>query len=295
MNGRSQRHFWILGLTLALLLLAGAFVEQQCRLLGFIAPSPTNSALLERDAGGDNKFDVKKGNALCNLLFVGNSHTGFHQLSELVTALVDHRLETGDSWGRYVAVTFLDSNPESVTREIDSGRWDAVILQAQKISSSGKYMYSTDAGIRIAKHAVGLNCKPFFFAEWGIENVPNHTRFTETIYQSMADEAGCELIPVGRVWESVLAESPDTRLYSEDHNHQSRLGASLTALSIASYLLNEPATNFASFNDQATDAVQWQLFVRNVSKVQNEYAPKGSLRRVIDEKLQAPNSPPNGR
>ncbi len=293
MTGQARKHFWMFGLALALLVLVGVFVEQQCGALGIFAPSPSRlKTLLQPEAVSDGVLEVRKSNTKCKLLFVGNSHTGFHQLSNLVKALMDDRLQNGDCLGRYVPVTFLDSNTESVMRQIESEQWDAVILQAQKISSSGKYMYSTDAGVEIAKYAISHDCKPFFFAEWGIENVPNHTRFTETIYQSMADEAGCELIPVGRVWESVLAEAPETNLYSDDHNHQSRLGASLTALTIASYLLNEPATCFASFNDQATNTVQWQLFVRNVAKVQTEYAPKGSLRRAIEPKVQAPIQPP---
>jgi hypothetical protein len=145
-----------------------------------------------------------------------------------------------------------------------------VILQAQKISSSGRYQYSTDDGIRLAHHAIKHNSKTYFFSEWGIQDVSGHSKFTESIYTSMAKASGSKLIPVGRVWEAVFEADPNLTLYSSDKNHQSRLGASLTSLVLASYILNEPASVFQDFDDSEANDSQWKLFLEKVSSVQSE-------------------------
>jgi len=210
--------------------------------------------------------------AKLSILFVGNSHTGYFDLVKLVTDLINHRRSPDRAVGVYHSVSFLDEamNDQHLLRELESKKWDAIVLQAQKISSSGKHMYPTDDGVKLAKHSLRHGCRAYYFAEWGIQDVPGHTAFTEGIYQAMADESGAQLIPVGRVWEAVLAEQPELKLYSSDKNHQSRLGASLTALVIACYLLDEPANLFAEYdNPEATDE-QWKLFIEHASKVQGE-------------------------
>lgn len=210
--------------------------------------------------------------AKLSILFVGNSHTGNFNLVELVTKLIDHRRKPNVATGVYHSVNFLDeamSNQELI-RKIESKKWDAIVLQAQKISSSGKYTYPVDKGVRLAQHSLGHGCRPYYFSEWGIQNVPGHTAFTEGIYQAMADESKAHLIPVGRVWEAVLAAQPKLKLYSSDKNHQSRLGASLTALVIACFILDEPATVFSEYDDPKATKEQWKLFIEHVSKVQGD-------------------------
>jgi hypothetical protein len=215
-------------------------------------------------------------NAKLSILFVGNSHTGSHDLPKLVTELVNERLRPGQAMGLYHHVSFLDEavNDEALRREIESREWNAIVLQAQKISSSGKFTHPVDGGVWLAKHALSNECQPYFYSEWGIQDVPDHTQFTERIYRSMANESGGHLIPVGRVWEAVLADDPDMELYSTDGNHQSRLGASLTALAIACFLLDEPASVFADYDDPAANHQQWKLFVEKISQVQAQVDPK---------------------
>ncbi len=210
-----------------------------------------------------------------SILFIGNSHTGFHNLPDLVTKLMCYRLGRLKATSGYVAVDHLDGAMfnQNIIQEIESGRWSTVIVQAQKTSTSGKFHYPTTDGVELAKFAIDHGCKVYFYSEWGIRNVPGHSLFTEKIYQSMADESGCDCILVGRVWEEVLSAAPKTSLYDQDGNHQSRIGANLTAIVIASQLLDEDPVEFYDAQDSKTSKSnkdQWKLFCDKASKVRSD-------------------------
>ncbi len=264
--------FSVLTLALGLMILAGVIIAGRGRSIGALPDhdnADASSLKLTQPAIDSVGLRKDAQSAKMRLLFVGNSHTGSHNLPELVMKLLSHRFSSGYAVFRYVPVGSLDDNGDALMQEIESGNWNTVILQAQKISSSGKYHYPTDTGIMIAKKAIKHDCQTFLFSEWGIQNVADHSNFTESIYRSMADESGGQLIPVGRVWEAVLASQPTMALYSADRNHQSRLGASLTALVIACYLTNEPAASFEKFIDPEASTDQWNLFIQKAGQVQS--------------------------
>lgn len=208
-------------------------------------------------------------NAKSKVLFIGNSHTSFHNLPQLVSDLINFQSESGRTAAGLFTTVSLDglmSHPQFL-KEVASGNWETVVLQGQRISSSGKYNYPTEEGVRLAKYALEKKCRVYFFSEWGLQDTPNHSEFTETIYRSMANESGAELIAVGKVWESVLAADPQIKLYGDDKNHQSRLGASLTALVIASQLIGQSPESFREFRDPVATEAQWQLFVEKAAEV----------------------------
>jgi hypothetical protein len=197
-------------------------------------------------------------------LFIGNSHTQGHDLDGLVADLIQFRRPNSKTATESIRVGFLDqaeTTPATQSR-LTKVKWDMVVLQAQKISASARTEYSTAEGIALARRAIQSGAQVHFFAEWGIQGDAKNADHTDGVYRQMATKAEASLIPVTRVWTRVLAESPDLELYSEDGNHQSRLGASLTALTIATFLLEESPEVFTDFPDPAATPAQWSTFIK---------------------------------
>lgn len=198
------------------------------------------------------------------LLFVGNSHTHFQNLPDRVVKLLQHIDPDAKIAGKTVPVGFLDDAAKDPNMEklLKEHAWTGVILQAQKISSSGRTNYSTAEGIDLAKRAKELGIPVFFFAEWGLKGSANSTERTNKIYAEMAEASGATLIPVGLAWEKVLQQSPDLALHDFDGNHQSSLGADLTALVLAASIAKQPLQKWDQYVPTTATSEQWQLFLK---------------------------------
>ncbi|MEQ1906985.1 MAG: hypothetical protein ABL888_22565 [Pirellulaceae bacterium] len=196
------------------------------------------------------------------LLFIGNSHTIFHDLHHLVGDLIRFRTPDKKIYTHSIGdrdLEFAQHNP-AVASEINTRPWDAVILQGQPISQSGKYLYSKKGSLSLAKMAHAKGLRVMFYSEWGLRDDAKNTEHTAKIYNELATETSSELIPVGRVWARALQKSPELNLYEEDGNHQNRLGASLTALVIAATFLKNPSHDFHEYRDPVASPAEWKLF-----------------------------------
>ncbi len=221
-----------------------------------------------------------------NYLFIGNSHTHSHDVPGRVAALLKLRFPERTIVSHAINVPFLDdaANDESLSSLIAKNRWQGVLLQAQKISSSGRYEYSTDAGIHLAKGLVAKGTPVYFFAEWGLQGVADSTERTDRIYRNMSMASGAMLIPVGLVWENVLRNRTDLSLFDLDGNHSNALGADLTALAIASFLSGEDPMSFEPCKPSHLTAEQWSLFCRCCQVIWSEHSsslltmPKAKVR-----------------
>lgn len=206
-------------------------------------PTPVtfNESHASSDATALAKADVR-------ILFIGNSHTTYHNLPDLVCRMIRHALPGKTVAHHVVGVSHLDDasiNPQ-LKAEIEFRPWTHIILQAQKISMSGKFLYSTVEGIDLAKRAKAKGAAVSFFAEWARKGEADERERTETIYTGMAQVSGASVIPVGRVWEVALAKRPDLPLYEPDGNHESEMGTFLTACVIASHLSGTSPVSFAT-------------------------------------------------
>ena len=236
-------------LTLGLVLLVGC------------GPRPTAPGEPEEDIYGNDismsgagsspgKSDLDKvRSADISILFVGNSHTRGHNLPNLIGKMIQFRHPDKKVYSHYFNVIFLEDvarNPRC-KEEIDSRPWKYVVLQAQKISVSGREDYSRKEGIDIAKLAKARGATVLFYSEWGLKGVEGDGLRQEKIYQEMAQDAGVRVAPIGRAWDLALGERPEMALHAPDGNHQSRLGAFLTACVFYGLLTGESPEELASF------------------------------------------------
>jgi hypothetical protein len=259
-----------LSLLIGLLTLVALLWLLRDAIMSQITPSslrtlPIQSNNTAESSAVSSEKDLK--DADVRLLFVGNSHTHSQDLPGRVVKLLQHFEPNKKFAGRTVSVAFLDqaASDPNIDKILKEHPWSSVILQAQKISSSGRTEYSCAEGIDLARRAKALNLPVYFFAEWGLKGSADSTARTHKIYLEMADASDATLIPVGLAWDKILQQSPDLPLYDFDGNHQSSLGADLTALVIASVLTNRPCANWQNFLPTTATREQWKIFTDNAN------------------------------
>jgi len=166
------------------------------------------------------------------VLMMGNSHT---QLGELPRQLAD--LLRAGLPGKTVSVEvapgwmFLDqrSTDAPSLALLRSRRWTAVVLQAQKYSSSGQVSYSTAEAESLVVLTRSVGALPVLFPEWPRQGIAE----TDRIYQQHTTIAGRQpaCIPaIGQAWDLALQRHPGLQLHDADGNHANEAGAQLAAL-----------------------------------------------------------------
>lgn len=195
------------------------------------------------DGGSDGAPHVDGGPAASadiSLLFMGNSHTSSNDLTGMVAAMV-RSARPGKTVTSVEAPgwMFLEerlSHAPSLTL-LRSQRWSAVVLQAQKYSTSGQFTYSTaeaEEFIRMIRAQSGL---PVMFPEWPRLNV-NETQRIYDLHVSIAQRRPACVAPVGQAWDLALTRHPSLVLHAPDGNHSAPTGAFLAALVIFTTLTN---------------------------------------------------------
>lgn len=130
-----MRHLWIVGLILPLTIGCGSQPSQ-----------PVQASAAQSDL-------EKVRAAELSILFVGNSHTSFHNLPKLVCDMIHFRHPDKKVYFHVVGAGHLDdaSRNPMCRSEIETRPWKHVILQGQKISMSGRFNYSRKEGIELRK------------------------------------------------------------------------------------------------------------------------------------------------
>ncbi|MBX9585417.1 MAG: hypothetical protein K2X87_34350, partial [Gemmataceae bacterium] len=189
------------------------------------------------------------------VLFVGNSHTLGHDLPDLVGRMTHALRPDRTVYTHAVGLPFLDAAADDPTArdEVDARPWTHVVLQAQRISASGKREYSRAEGIDLARRAKDRGAA-VFFSEWGLKDDPTNGPRHERVYGEMAKEAGVRVAAVGRAWDLARAARPDLPLYEGDGNHQTATGAFLTAAVLAGRLTETSPAPLADFAYPEADA-----------------------------------------
>lgn len=191
-----------------------------------------------------------------SVLFIGNSHTLYHELPLLVARMIEFRHPGKKVVTLTVGCAFLEDaakNPACI-KEIKERPWKHVVLQAQKISMSGKFNYSQAEGIEMAKLARERKASAIYYAEWGLRGVAGDGERQANVYREMAKESGASVAPVAKAWDLALAKDASLPLHSIDGNHQSEVGAFLTACVLYGQITGESPLELAKFDYKPADA-----------------------------------------
>ena len=169
------------------------------------------------------------------LLFMGNSHTSFNALPQMVAALVQAAVP-----GRTVQAVeapgwmFLDERAQDgpSLALLRSRPWRFVVLQAQKYSTSGQFDYPIDGAVDLVRQSRSLGARPIMFPEWPRRGIPETQRIYE-LHLSIARAAPVCVPPIPQAFDLAAARHPEIVLHADDGNHSAPAGAFLAALVIA--------------------------------------------------------------
>ena len=169
-----------------------------------------------------------------NLLFMGNSHTSFNNLTGMVAAMARA------APARTVAATeapgwmFLEERAvDTASLQLLRGRpWSFVVFQAQKYSASGLFDYPIEPAVALIQMARTQAAVPILFPEWPRRGIPETQRIYD-LHVSIARLAPACVAPIGQAWDLALARHPTLVLHDADGNHSAPAGAFLAALVIA--------------------------------------------------------------
>ena len=211
-----------------------------------------------------------------DLLFMGNSHTSFHNLPGMVVALVRSVRP-----GRTVAATeapgwmFLDDR--SVHRPsldlLRSRQWSAVVLQAQKYSTSGLFDYSIEGAVSLVRMAREQRAQAVMFPEWPRRDVPEAQRIYDLHVTIARAQPAC-VAPIGQAWDLALARNRSLVLHDPDGNHSAPPGAFLAALVIATTLTGTPPDQFPFIAGFGVDADTQALLRSAAAETVLAYHPR---------------------
>lgn len=187
---------------------------------------------------------------------MGNSHTDFHDVPGMVAALVrtvrPGRTVLAEQAPGYL---FLDErlrDAATLTR-LNSRRWSAVILQAQKYSSSGQFTYSTSEAEELVRKVRQQGAQPVLFPEWPRQGIAETQRIFD-LHVGIARIAPACVAPIGQAWDVAARLTPDLVLHAADGNHSTPAGAYLTAVVLAATLTGTVPLEFATIALPAVDA-----------------------------------------
>lgn len=167
-----------------------------------------------------------------SLLFMGNSHTSFNDLTGMVADMV----RAGSPGSTVSAVEapgfmFLEERlHDSPSMALLRGQnWSYVILQAQKYSTSGEFEYSTEEARTLIRISREQRAVPVMFPEWPRRGV-DETRRIYDLHAAIAQAEPACVAPVGQAWDLAMTRDPSLVLHAADGNHSEPAGAFLSAL-----------------------------------------------------------------
>jgi hypothetical protein len=200
------------------------------------APAPVTPAPVQPEVTA--KADI-------TLLFMGNSHSSVNGLPAMVEAMV-RSAHPGKSVAAVLAPGSMFLEERSVDaanlRTLRGTPWSAVILQAQKYSTTGQFSYPTTGAETLIREARAIGALPILFPEWPRLGV-DETNLIYNLHVSIAGRVPACVAPIGQAWDLSLARHPQLVLHNPDGNHSAPAGAFLAALVLAAtYTQVSPAS-----------------------------------------------------
>ena len=176
------------------------------------------------------------------VLLLGNSHSSRGDLPGMLQQLLasggnaSAKVEAARHWA-FLAERLEDGKTQEI---LGSRPWTHVVLQAQKYSTSGQYIYPTAAAEEWIRRSRSIGAQPILFPEWARRgNTEEGVRVHRLHLEIAAREPAC-VAPIGLAWEIMLDTNPGIRLHKSDGNHANRTGALLTAYVLYATITERP-------------------------------------------------------
>ena len=179
-----------------------------------------------------NRFVRKKmkNQKKLRILFIGNSHTYFNDMPEMVAE--QFRKEQYDCEVTMIAHGgwFLEqhANEPDVRFNILYGHYDYVVLQehAHPFGPEEKFY---GAVRQLNQWILEAGSKGVIYMTWAKKDEEFNQERMTLAHEQIADELGMLLAPVGKYWWEYLRSYPDIEMYYKDGQHASPDGSRFAA------------------------------------------------------------------
>lgn len=163
-----------------------------------------------------------------SLLFVGNSYIFRNDLPGLIAQMAPHEI-TSQSIVAGGASLRLHFNKGEMQKALTEGNWDLVILQEQStlpVKNAARFHQNVRDCHQVIKKS---SSQTALYQTWARQNAPETQEALSAAYESIAQEIGALMIPVGNAWQIALKMQTDVPLFDADGSHPSPLGSYLAA------------------------------------------------------------------
>lgn len=188
------------------------------------------------------------------VLFVGNSHTYFHDMPYTFARMC------AQLTGEIPEVTMLAYSNRSLAWHREEyfslrfallyGHYDYCVLQQQAHPFPDEHQ-TRQSVLRILSLCESAGTKPVLMMTWAERAYPEHFPAMHRFYTALAEETGAMLAPVGKLFAMIRRTNPEIELYWHDGEHASAYGDYLIAAVFASLLCE--TTDLSALDDQAID------------------------------------------
>ncbi len=183
------------------------------------------------------------------LLFIGNSYTNRNDLPGLLTALAasgnaPSPLETERILANGASLR-QHWNAGKAKEYIGRGGWDFVVLQEQStLPLKNPVRYHEN--VRLFDTEIKASgAQTVLYGTWARQKAPETQTALNEAVQTIAQETGAIVAPVGIVWAHLLKTHPEVSLYDADGSHPSPAGSSLAACVFYATLFRESPVGLA--------------------------------------------------
>lgn len=180
-------------------------------------------------------------------LFIGNSFTARNNVPELIAQLAaargkqfDHRLiQAGGASLR------MHWNKGDAQREIQHTGYDIVVLQEQS-TLPVKNPLRMHENIRLFDQVIkNSGARTILYLTWARQNAPETQSAITDAYNTIGQELGATVVPVGVAWRNFLHDHHHPVLHDKDQSHPTLAGSYLAACVFFAVLFNESPVGIA--------------------------------------------------
>jgi len=192
-----------------------------------------------------------------NILFIGNSFSYFNNLPRMVEEIAENKFPKCTVTTKLIAYPGMGlrshvTNKNTIA-EIESGKWDFVVLQEQTLLSAGIFVNGTEIHIgspdsfynsarKFNKLIKRAGAKSVLFMTSVRKLHPEQQEYITNAYSHIANELHSLLAPAGLVWER-MRSIPGFELYEPDGSHPSNIGSYVSATTIFSTIFQTNPIN----------------------------------------------------
>jgi hypothetical protein len=181
-----------------------------------------------------------------NVLFLGNSLTYSNNLPELTKIVAS--CDTVEMTYRSICFpnyALIDHwNDGHAQREIESGKYDFVIVQQGPSSQTEGRVYLLNYGLKFDSLCDRHNAKLVSYMVWPAKARANDFQGVFESYKLLADSAKGIFSPAGEAWLKVWESNPEFKLYGDDNFHPRYNGSLLSAMVIYGSIMKKDSFNF---------------------------------------------------